>query len=58
MRLAPMPFLPAERYFTPVIGLILVWAGDIAAGQQAIAPLRSVGSLIVNAVRPAPYILC
>jgi FAD/FMN-containing dehydrogenase len=52
----PMPFLPADRYFTPIIGLVLVWAGGITEGQEALAPFRSLGSPIVDAVRPVPYV--
>jgi FAD/FMN-containing dehydrogenase len=38
----PMPFLPTERYGTPVVGLLPVWCGDMAAGLEALAPLRAV----------------
>jgi hypothetical protein len=56
-RLAPpMPFLPAEQYGNPVLGLVLVWAGGIVEGQQAIAPLRGIGSPIADVVRPVPYL--
>ena len=57
LRLAPpMPFLPPERYGKPVLGLVLVWAGDPAAGQQAIAPLRAIGTPTADVVRPVPYL--
>jgi hypothetical protein len=57
-RLAPpMPGLPPEQYGTPVLGLVLVWAGDPAEGQKAIAPLRRIGRPITDLVRPAPYLL-
>jgi FAD/FMN-containing dehydrogenase len=57
LRLAPpIPFLPPDRYGTPVIGLVLVWAGDAAEGQKAIAPLRRLGTPIADAVRPVPYV--
>jgi FAD/FMN-containing dehydrogenase len=57
LRLAPpMPFLPPAQYGKPVLGLVLVWAGDIAQGQQAIAPLRGIGSPIADVVRPVPYL--
>jgi hypothetical protein len=57
LRLAPpLPFLPPEQYGKPVLGLVLVWAGDMAAGQQAIAPLRGIGSPIADVVRPVPYL--
>lgn len=56
-RLAPpMPFLPAEEYGKPVIGLLLVWAGDIIEGQRVIAPLRRLGTPLADAVRPVPYL--
>lgn len=56
-RLAPpMPFLPAEQYGKPVVILLLVWAGDIAAGQRAIEPLRRLGTPLAEVVRPVPYL--
>jgi FAD/FMN-containing dehydrogenase len=54
-RAPPMPFLPAERYGTPVLGLVLVWAGDVADGIRATAPLRAVGTPLADMVRPVPY---
>jgi hypothetical protein len=57
VRLAPpMPFLPPEQYGKPVLGLVLVWAGDTAEGQKAIAPLRTIGAPIADVVRPVPYL--
>jgi len=51
----PMPFLPPERYGTPVFGLVLLWCGDPAEGLRAIAPLRSIGTPIGDLIRPVPY---
>ena len=31
-RAPPLPFLPPESYGTPVLGLLLVWSGEIARG--------------------------
>jgi FAD/FMN-containing dehydrogenase len=57
LRLAPpMPFLPASAYGKPALGLILVWAGDIAEGERAMAPLRRIGTPIADVVRPVPYV--
>jgi hypothetical protein len=53
----PLPFLPSDRVGKPVIGLILVWAGDPAAGQQAIAPFRALCNPIADLVRPVPYVV-
>jgi len=55
-RAPPAPFLPSKEYGQPVVGLVLVWAGDPAAGQQAIAPLRAIGTPIADLVRPVPYL--
>lgn len=56
-RLAPpMPVLPADRYGKPVVMLLLVWAGDPAAGTAAIAPLLEIGTPIAELVRPVPYV--
>ena len=57
-RLAPpMPILPAERYGTPVVMLLLVWAGDPTEGREAIAPLLGLGTPIAEAIRPVPYVV-
>jgi FAD/FMN-containing dehydrogenase len=52
----PLPFLPVEHYGKPSLGLILVWAGDPAAGERAIAPFRAIGTPIAELVRPMPYV--
>jgi hypothetical protein len=51
----PMPFLPPERYGTPVLGLLPVWCGDVADGIRVLAPLRNLGTPIGDLVRPVPY---
>jgi FAD/FMN-containing dehydrogenase len=57
LRLAPpLPVLPPDRVGTPVIGVVLVWSGDPAAGEAATAPLRRIASPIADAVRPTPYL--
>jgi len=40
----PAPFLPPEQFGEPVVGLVLVWAGDPVEGERAIVPLRRIGS--------------
>jgi hypothetical protein len=52
----PSPFLPPDQYGKPIFGLILVWAGDIAQGERAIAPLRAVGTPLADVVRPVPSV--
>jgi FAD/FMN-containing dehydrogenase len=52
----PAPFLPAEQYGKPVVGLVLVWSGDPAAGRRAVAPLLEVARPVAELVRPVPYL--
>lgn len=54
-RAGPVPFLPPDSYGTPVLGLLLVWTGDPADGERAIAPLRTVGTPLGDMIRPVPY---
>jgi hypothetical protein len=51
----PLPFMPPEMIGKPVVGLVLVWSGDIPAGMTAMQPLRTVGSPVADAVGPVPY---
>jgi hypothetical protein len=52
----PMPFVPPEFIGKPVIGLVLVWAGDPEEGERVIAPFRAIGSPIADVVRRVPYV--
>ncbi len=53
----PAPFMPLELVGRPVVGLVLVWCGDPAAGERAIAPLRAVAPPVADAVRPTPFVM-
>ncbi len=52
----PVPFLRPEHFGKPVVALVLVWTGDPAAGADAIAPLRRIGSPLADTVSMAPYL--
>jgi FAD/FMN-containing dehydrogenase len=52
----PLPFLPMERFGEPVILVLPVWAGDLPTGEEAVAPLKAVGSPLAAVVRPSPYV--
>ncbi|HEX2294193.1 MAG TPA: FAD-binding oxidoreductase [Actinomycetota bacterium] len=52
----PAPFVPLDRIGKPMVALILVWSGDPAEGQKAIAPLRAIGTPFADAIRPLPYL--
>ncbi|MCK9923005.1 FAD-binding oxidoreductase [Frankia sp. AgPm24] len=51
----PIPIIPLEAVGTPVLGVVLAWTGDPAAGLAATAALRGLAGPIVDAVRPMPY---
>jgi len=53
----PLPILPPDQVGRPVMGLVLAWAGDLADGERATAPLRRIGSPLADAVRPVPYVM-
>jgi FAD/FMN-containing dehydrogenase len=52
----PVPFLSREQFGQPVLGLVLVWVGDVGAGEQALAPLRRIGVPLADTVGVAPYL--
>jgi FAD/FMN-containing dehydrogenase len=51
----PMPELPAEQHGRLVVMALLAWAGDLQAGERAMAPFRALAEPIVDLVRPMPY---
>jgi hypothetical protein len=46
----PLPFLPPPVRGKPVVGVVAVWSGEVAAGERAIAPLREAGTPIAELV--------
>ena len=55
MPVPPLPFVPEEHHGTPSLGILFVHAGDLAAGEQAIAPFRAVARPLGEMVAPMPY---
>ncbi|MFE9172108.1 FAD-binding oxidoreductase [Streptomyces kebangsaanensis] len=51
----PLPFLPEEVHGTPVVVLAGMYAGDPAAGEAAVGPLRGLGTPIADLMGPMPY---
>jgi len=39
----------------PAVALVACWCGDPAAGERALAPLRSFGKPLVDAIQPMPF---
>ena len=55
MAAPPMPFLPKEQHGQLIIMAILAYAGDVEAGQRAIAPFRTLAAPLADMVRPMRY---
>lgn len=57
LRLAPpLPVFPQSVHGTPIIGLIVTWAGGIAQGEEVLRPLRALGTPLVDAITTKPYV--
>jgi hypothetical protein len=51
----PMPFVPAEHHGKLVIFGMLCYAGDVEAGERAVAPFRKLATPIMDMVKPGRY---
>jgi FAD/FMN-containing dehydrogenase len=51
----PMPFLPAEAHGKVVVMALMCYAGDVEAGEQALAPFRAFAEPLADMVRPMAY---
>jgi len=51
----PMPFLPEEVHGHLVVMAMLVYAGEIEAGERAVAPFRALATPIVDMLKAMPY---
>ena len=51
----PLPFLPEEWHGERILILAAFYAGDMAAGEKALQPLREIGNPIVDVIGPHPY---
>jgi FAD/FMN-containing dehydrogenase len=51
----PMPFLPEEQHGRLVIFAPIVYAGEVEAGERAVAPFRALAEPIADMVGPKPY---
>ena len=52
----PMPFIPAELHGKTVIFASLAWAGEVAAGEAAMAPFRALATPLMDMLRPMSYL--
>jgi FAD/FMN-containing dehydrogenase len=51
----PLPFVPPEHHGRLVVMAMLCHAGEVEAGQQALAPFRALATPLADLVRPMPY---
>ena len=51
----PLPFLAPEHHGRTVVMAMLVHAGDLDAGERALAPFRALATPLADMVRPMPY---
>ena len=51
----PMPFLPPQAHGKLVIMAMLAYAGDVEAGERALAPFRALAEPLADLVQPMPY---
>jgi FAD/FMN-containing dehydrogenase len=51
----PMPLVPQEHHGKLVIMAMMVFAGDVEAGERAVAPFRALAPPVADLLRPMPY---
>ena len=51
----PMPFIPEAAHGQIVILALMCYAGDVEAGERAIAPFRALATPLADMVQAQPY---
>ena len=51
----PLPFVPAEHHGQLIIMALMVYAGEVEAGQRAVAPFRALATPLADMLKPMPY---
>ncbi len=55
LKAPPLPFIPPAQHGKPVVMALMVYAGEPAAGEKAIAPIRALATPLADMVRPIRY---
>jgi FAD/FMN-containing dehydrogenase len=55
MAAPPLPFVPEELHGSPVVLARMVYAGDVEAGERALAPFRALAEPVADLLRPMAY---
>lgn len=55
MKAPPLPIIPAEMHGQLIVMAMLVYAGEVEAGQRVVAPFRALDVPLADMIRPMPY---
>lgn len=55
MSAPPAPFIPPTKQGAPVVAIFLCYTGELGQGEQVIAPLRQLGTVVADVISPIPY---
>src|SRR4051812_42987680 len=51
----PLPHIPEEMHFQPVVGIVICWTGSKEEGEKVIAPIREMAQPALDMVGEMPY---
>jgi FAD/FMN-containing dehydrogenase len=51
----PLPVVPEEMHFQPVVGIVICWTGSKEEGEKVVAPIREVAQPALDMVGEMPY---
>lgn len=51
----PLPFIPESEHGKTFVAIVSCWAGDLARGEQELAPIRDAAPTVAALVTPMPY---
>ncbi|SMB82748.1 FAD-binding oxidoreductase [Deinococcus hopiensis] len=51
----PLPFVPEEAVGQPLVAISMCYSGDLTQGEAVLAPLRRLGTPVLDTVAPIPY---
>lgn len=56
LRLAPaLPLFPEHLHGKPIIGLVATYAGPVEEGERVLAPVRALGTPVLDTIAAKPY---
>jgi FAD binding domain-containing protein/berberine-like enzyme len=55
MTAPPMPLIPEEFHGSPIVMALICYAGDVRAGERAVAPFKALAEPLADMVRPITY---